>query len=214
MGSGCPFCGERKGVIGKLSHPILEYFSIILFKLKDCSIQHETYINSNSYEFIDLVIERNKNCINNFEYSQTILNIPTYITQILIDFTLSLHFNSIIEKCNKGYQSETRFLIIVLYLKENKNLLQEVQNLIQNSREINFRKNIKVIDFDQYLNFLNLIIPTDSWRILSENEKIILQKFTYVIDLIPEAINSDEKLDELIKLSDYCKQQLLLENKD
>ena len=213
-GSGCPFCGERKGVIGKLSHPILEYFSIILFKLKDCSIQHETYLNSNSYEFIDLMIERNKNFINNFENSQIILNIPSYITQILIDFTLSFHFNSILDKCYKEYQNETRFLIIVLYSKENKNLLQEFQNSIQNSREINFKKNIKVIDFYQYLNFFYLIIPIDSRRILSEDEKIILQKFTYVIDLILDAMNSDEKLDELIKLSDYCEQQLLLENKD
>ena len=207
-GSGCPNCGERKTVIGRLSHPILEYFSTIFFKLKGCSIRHEAYANTDSYEFVDLVIERDKNFINNIENSQKVLTIPDFITQILIDFTLSLNSDAIIEKCYRGYQSETRFLIIVLYPKENKSLLQEIRNLIQNIKDIIFREHVKVINFGQYLEFLNLIEPINSWKILSENEKNILQKFTYIIDLISDAFNSDEKLNKLIELSNHYKEQL------
>ena len=206
-GRGCPTCGDRKTVIGKLSHPILECLSTIIFKLKNCSIRHEAYVNSNSYEYVDLLIERNEDFIKNIENSQKVLNIPNSIKHILIDFTLTLYSNVIIDKCYRNYQNEQRFLIIVLYPKGYESLLQEVQNLIQNSNSISFKEHVKVINFSQYLEFLNLIIPINSWKVLSETEKLILQEFFYITDLISDALSSDEKFNELIDLNNNYEEQ-------
>ncbi|HEY0089622.1 MAG TPA: hypothetical protein VGB37_12310 [Candidatus Lokiarchaeia archaeon] len=79
------------------------------------------------------------------------------------------------------------------------------QELIQNLTDIKNKDNIKVIDFNQYLQFLNLFAGVDNWRTLSKDEIEILNKFKNIISLISDSINSDKKLQDLINLSNYYK---------
>jgi len=206
-GYGCPYCGERKKVVGNLAHPILEYLSILYLRLYRCKVRQETRIDPASYKstIIDLIIKREENFIINIEKFQKIVEIPVNITDILVDFTLSVDHLCITDKCYRMYQSDTKFLIIVLFLKKNEDSAVHAQELIQNLTDIKNKDNIKVIDFNQYLQFLNLFAGVDNWRTLSKDEIEILNKFKNIISLISDSINSDKKLQDLINLSNYYK---------
>ena len=205
---GCPFCGERKMAIGVLNHPILEYFTISCLKLKKCQVQYENYFDliNEFYRFIDLIIERDENFITNFEKFQNIVVIPSNISQILIDFTLSYGAVFIINKCYKNYQSESRFLIIVLLSVEDKNYLTEINNSIQNANDFNKPEHILVITFTQYLEFLGLLNKN-----LSEEEKEIFEKLNYIKSLSLDSLTSEDKFRALIELS-YFYRNLLRES--
>jgi len=192
---GCPFCADKAKAIGKLIHPFLEYDSIALLCLRNCIATHEFLVSSTRQFKSDLRIMRNNNFIDSIETQQNIVAFSFIINEITVDFTLSIKPIVILNKCYKEYQNKKRFLIIVSILKNHHDLI-DLNDLIQDTDDIDFRENIKVITFVQFLEFLGL----KETKYLSNNEIKILSDFNQHVDLANDSLISDESLNELIEL--------------
>ncbi len=192
---GCPFCADRAQAIGRLIHPILEYYSIVLFRLRNCTAKHEFIVSSTRQFKSDLLIVRNNIFIDSIETQQNIMIFSFMIDEITVDFTLSIKPEVFLNKCYKEYQNKKRFLIIVSILKNNHDL-GDLNKIIQDTSDIDFRENIKVITFMQFLEFMGL----KKGKSLSKDETKILTDFIKHVDLANEALISDERLNELIEL--------------
>ena len=198
-GAGCPFCGERFKIIGEQIHYIIEYLSIKYLKIKNCQVKHEVEVSSNRKFRIDLMIERNKKFVDNIERNQIVVDIPKNIKKIAIDFTFSLDTDKIIKKCSKKYQNSERLLLIILIReKQNKNA-KEFHQQILNSHKIQNKENIKIINYKDFLRFIDLTPGMDKWRALTKTEKKILSKFIWARDLAMNSIEFDSIFDELME---------------
>jgi len=224
---GCPICFKKHLLIGIYIHPIIEYYSLKLLRSKFCQCSHEEYITSGKKYHIDLLINRNKNFITNIEKIQNIVQFPSIIRKITVDLTLSTNIQYILSKCQKSYQDDKSFLIIVLllhdkkeenyknYTKNERNKhIREIQQIVRKiHQEINdnsnilYKKHIKVITFDEYLAFLGLSNDIVSNKSLSNLDKLILKNFIKYRKLSINAINSDLKFkvlyDEYMKFSQF-----------
>ena len=203
--SGCPFCGERAKLIGTYSHPPLKYFTLEYLRLKNCQGKHEASVVQDEKFRIDLLIERDNKFKNNIEKYQNIVQIPSYINQISIDYTFSLDFNNILEKCFKEYHSEVRFLLIVLMREQRGSTAQKFHKLIRDTPIIDDKEkiHIKVINFEEYLAFLNMQSKLSNWIPLSEAEKDIVSKLRGARKLGIDALSSDLKFAKLMKFGSY-----------
>ena len=215
-GSWCKICQDRIGAIGIFAHILLEYYSLKYFNLKKCNVRHEDSLKEGGQP--DLIIERDSNLRTNIEPYQNIISFSGKIGFILVDFTIALHPNVILEKCFRGYQAENRFLIIVLLREEGQLTTRYFKNLVDNDININnnYRKNIKIINFKEYLSFLNLdsylklidldgqvdILNFDEWNSKPQDEKEIVAMFLRTIKLSIEAIVNDSALNKLNQLSE------------
>ena len=219
---GCPICFKKHSLIGIYIHPIIEYYSLKLLRSKYCQCSHEEYIKHGKNYHIDLLINRNKNFISNIEKIQNIVQFPPKIRKITIDFTLSLNDQHILSKCQKFYQDEKSFLMVVLLRydkkEENYKRIREIQQHIRKiNQEINenpdilHKKHIKVITFDEYLAFLGLSNDIVSNKPLSGLNKLILKNFIKYRKLSIDAINSDLKFKVLYE--DYMKFSQFLNKK-
>ena len=198
-GTGCPFCGERFKIIGEQIHYIIEYLSIKYLKIKNCQVKHEVEVSSNRKFRIDLMIERNKKFVDNIERNQIVVDIPKNIKKIAIDFTFSLDTDKIIKKCSKKYQNSERLLLIILIReKQNKNA-KEFHQQILNSHKIQNKENIKIINYKDFLRFIDLTPGMDKWRALTKTEKNLLSKFIWARDLAMNSIEFDSIFDELME---------------
>lgn len=200
-GHGCPLCQERVRVIGILVHPIIEYYSMKFFYLNRCKADYETQVEGNFQP--DLIIRRNFNFINNIETWQSIINIPYYIKEISVDFTYTLEHTFIIDKCFKNYQTENRFLIIVLLRELDSNKKLEIQELLE-KQKIEHSENIVIINFEDYLTLLKPNI------FRSPEENSLINKIKKARKLGLKAINSEQEFNKLIYAN---KQHLKLLNK-
>jgi len=214
-GSWCKICQDRIGAIGIFAHILLEYYSLKYINLKKCNARHEDSIEEGGQP--DLVIERNSKFRTNIELFQNIVSFSENIEFVLVDFTMALSPKVIIEKCFRGYQAENRFLIIVLLREEGELKVQYFRNLLDNDINIykNYRKNIKIINFNEYLSFLNLdsylkligldgqldILNFNKWNSRPQDEKEIVAMFLKTINLSIKAIDDDSALNKLKQLS-------------
>ena len=153
----------------------------------------------------DLIIKRNCNFKKKIELFQEIIHFSPEIELIVIDFTLSLYPKVILEKALRNYQNKNRFLIIVLLREEGTLNAQYFQNLLENDINIcNEDKNlIKVINFKEYIGFLNLggylelsdlsgelnILNFENWICVSQDEKEIILMLLRTINLSIKSIS-------------------------
>ncbi len=202
-GTWCPTCQDRISAIGTFGHVPIEYFSLIHFNSKNCKVAHEKTLEEGTRP--DLIVEREDNFKDKIEKRQKVVVFPYYIKRIAVDFTMSLTSSTILKKCFKNYQSKTRFLLIVL-MREGKYVTpQKVQNLININPDINSedKKRIKVINFEAYLDFLNL-----GSRNLdkTEKEKKIESKLRGIVTLCKKSVDSDSAIATLVEKSEkYAK---------
>ncbi len=202
-GTWCPICQDRISAIGTFGHVPIEYFSLIHLNSKGCKVEHEKTLEEGTRP--DLVIYRDDSFKANIETHQNIFSFSDNIEEILVDFTISLTPPTILRKCFKKYQGETRFLLIILMRERKHVTAQNIQNLINIDADIDSedKKRIKVINFDEYLDFLNL----GRWNFLkSKEEKNIESMLRGIITLCRNSFDSDSSLKKLVNLSEkYAK---------
>jgi len=199
-GHGCPFCGERAKAIGLLSHPIIEYYSLkFLIDLKDCQVKYEKSITQDRKFRPDLFIERNFNFRINIEKLQRIVRFPNKIKRVVVDVTFGSNIIGILDKCYRQYQSEDRYLIIVMMREEKGCTVEIIQRLIKEAQNINKKDHIKVINFKGYLEFLGLQKKIDNFRPSSEAEKKIAKKLHWAKKLSLDSFDSEAEFKKLIK---------------
>ncbi len=200
-GHGCPYCGEKARSIGLLSHPIIEYYSLMfLIDLRNCQVKYEKRIVQGRKFHPDLLIDRNFNFRFNIEQLQRIVYFPNIIRVVVIDFTFGLNILGILDKCYRRYQSEERYLIIVMMREQKGCTVEIIQRLIQEA-QINKKESIKVINFKGYLEFLGLQKRIDNFRPPSEAEKKIAIKLHWAIKLTLDSFKSETEFKKLIKAS-------------
>jgi len=160
-GTWCPICNDRIRVISEFAHIVIEYFCLKYLQYRGCHGRHEKILEEGSRP--DLIIYRNDNFKRNIEPYQNILSILKNVNlkdieEIAIDFTMSLIPANIIRKCFRSYQTKERILFIVLIREDNCVIAQYIQELVNNYTELDEeeKKLIKVINFDDFLKFLNL----------------------------------------------------------
>ncbi len=220
-GSWCKVCNNRIRAVSEYVHIIIEYYSLIYLNLKNCNGRHEDILDEGSRP--DLIIERDDNFKSNIEPHQNIISFSnnvdlTNIEEIAVDFTMSLIPSNIIRKCFRNYQNKERYLLIVLIREEGIVTAQYIQDLINIDAELDNEEKelIKVINFDEFLQFLNLDIKLDllsfnKWNSLSEEIREIILMYQKTIKLSIDAIESSCALEELIKLSEKYSKLLGIE---
>ncbi len=203
-GSWCPICANRIASIGNLIHIIIEYFTLVYLKKKNCSVFYEKSINDKSIDTIpDLQILNDKHFKIFISKNKYLKALFFNINIILIDFTITSNLQNIIEKCYREYQCEDRFLIIVLLREEKGFTTQYVQKIINDDKGLNKKKTIIVFNLEDYIKFLN-------FNKLTEWEKKIEKKILIYIRLANKAINSDKAYKELSYSAQYYKKKYCL----
>ncbi|TFG23811.1 MAG: hypothetical protein EU529_06280 [Promethearchaeota archaeon] len=202
----CPYCKQIKSAIGRLTHIIFEYLTIKYLLLKGCQADFEQQINLNTKHQVDILVKRDRNFMKHIEKFQSIISIPNIIREIAIDFTFSLEKKFILSKFYKNYQNKNRFLIVVLLDGDIKKC--SVEQIIQFSSNINFKKYIKILSFNEFLEFLCLLQRIIDWRLISKDEKGILSEFNNIYNLAIDAIDSEEELKKLIKIGEKFKNKI------
>ncbi len=201
-GHGCPFCGEQARVIGLLSHPIIEYYSLkFLIDLKACQVKYEKNIVQHRKFHPDLFIYRDFNFKINIEKPQKIIKLPNKIKKVVIDFTFGSYIPGILDKCYRKYQSDDRYLIIVMMCEQIGCTVKIIQKLISEAQNITKKDHIKVISFKGYLEFLGLQKRIYNFKISSETEKKIAKKLRWVRKLSLDSFDSETEFNILIKTS-------------
>jgi len=89
--------------------------------------------------------------------------------------------------------------VIVLIREQKNNNAREFQQHIINTKNIQEKENITVINYYEFLRLLDLTPGMDNWRALTKIEKDILSKFIWVRDLAMNSIEFDSIFDELMK---------------
>ncbi len=197
-GSWCPICQDRISAIGTCGHVPIEYFSLIHLNSKGCKVEHEKTLEEGTRP--DLIVDRDDNFKKNIEKHQNVVLFSNNIEEIAVDFTFGLTGENILAKCFKSYQAKNRFLLIVLLRERGILTVQHFQNLINNDVNIDNeeKKRIKVINFEAYLDFLNL----GRWNFRkTEEEKKIESKLRRIIILCKKSIDSDSALATLARES-------------
>ncbi len=194
-GHGCSFCGEQARVIGLLSHPIIEYYNLkYLIDLKECRVKYEKTISQDRKFRPDLLINRDYNFKINIEQHQNFVFFSDNIEKVLIDFTFGLDINTILNKCYRSYQSENRYLLIVMMRERKYCTVKIVQNLIQETGDISNKENIKVLNFTKFLEFL---------RLRKNLNRKFFEKLSGAIKLALDSFESEIEFNKLIKVSKY-----------
>ncbi len=198
-GSWCPIFKNRISAIGRFGHIPIEYFSLILFNLKHCKVVHENTLEEGTRP--DLVIDRDDNFKFNIEKHQNVVLFSDNIEIIAVDFTFGLTGNNILYKCFRNYQTRNRYLLIVLLREGKIATAHYFQRLINNDVNINSenKKRIKVINFEAYLDFLNL----GYWNFdKTEKEKKIESNLRGIVTLCKKSIDKDSALATLSRKSE------------
>lgn len=78
----------------------------------------------------DLLINRNLNFRINIEQQQRIVKFPNKIRRVAVDFTFGLNIIGILDKCYRQYQSEERYLTIVMMREQKGCTVEFIQKLI------------------------------------------------------------------------------------
>ncbi|MBD3339190.1 MAG: hypothetical protein GF353_08770 [Candidatus Lokiarchaeota archaeon] len=148
-GQWCPICGNRVGMVGWLIHTPLEFYFSKYLRSLGCHVSSEITLPNGSRP--DLKIE---NFSHLFQY-----NYLDGIGVILVDFTIGVTIDNIIDKFLRGYQSDNRLLIIVLLREKEyinasfyRKLLMENHTL----RKIPFKNKILILNFFEFLKFIGI----------------------------------------------------------
>jgi hypothetical protein len=216
-GKWCSICQERINAIGSLIHPIVEYYSLIILKnFRYCNAKNESFLEEGTRP--DIIIQRNDSFKQNIElkldnalFSKHALN---GVKNVAIDFTISRKIEFIINKSKRHYQNSQRSLLIVLLYADAEDIKKSTftakfcQKKIENDDEITNRGLVRVINYEQYLEFLGLGNGKMTSDLTTEKEKEYREKFLKARSIAIAAIKSSKKMNELISLSSECEQKL------
>ena len=220
-GSWCLICKDRIRAVSEYAHIIIEYYCLKYLHLINCHGRHESTLDEGSRP--DLIIDRDDSFKINIEPYQNIISFLknaylNEIKEIAFDFTMSLIPSNILRKCFRNYQNRKRYLLIVLIREEGCITARYIQELINNDVELDNKENelIQVINFKEFLRFLNLDIKLDvlnfnNWNSLSKELREIITMFQKTLKLSIDAIESSRALEELKKLSEKCRNLLGIE---
>ncbi len=131
--------------IGKILHPILEYFFMI----------HTISKNINSYfEIRPSILDNRKQCDITILYPETYYIAPSKnIKMINIDYTMSSDSELLLDKCFRGYQGKHKKLIIVpLYMP--KNYIKMTKSKLH-SFSIPFMEKVDILTSQEFLNLFS-----------------------------------------------------------
>lgn len=99
-------------------------------------------------------------------------------------------------------------MFIVLILEDKDSSAIDFQNLIEQTLNIKYKKHIRVVNLDQYLEFLDLTGDIVGWRQLSAVEQRIVSKFRWLKQKSLDSIKSDVDFEELIEESKHYSELL------
>ncbi len=75
-----------------------------------------------------------------------------------------------------------------------------IQQLFYETDNIEYKSNIRVINFDQYLAFLNLIPNAMNWSVFSKSDEEIYSKLISSKDLAIKAFRSEQMFEKLVEI--------------
>lgn len=142
-----------------LLHPCYESLTIQYLKSKDVLCTAERIINYPGENRPDNVILRydpdsgyDKRGI----FDQNIVNIPDYIKFITVDYTAASNPLHVIEKFDKDYQSEDRYLVIVLLGHKPEKRIKNIKDNLakKQQKDPDKYKHISILTSEQYKRFL------------------------------------------------------------
>ena len=142
---------------GYVFHDIYESLVYRYLESKDVESDFEVEISPPRKFRIDTLIEVDANFKMIIE-KQFKIKIPDGIKQISIDYTLSSDKEIIKGKCFKSYQSDDRFLLIVLLGDKKASKITALQNLVDNlktSEEL-YLEHVNVITAKDLMDFLSV----------------------------------------------------------
>ncbi|MFO7795021.1 MAG: hypothetical protein ACQERB_03805 [Promethearchaeati archaeon] len=199
-GSGCPLCGQRVVLVGTYIHPILEYYSLLLLSNSGITVNYEHCIKSDDFFHPDLLIYCTEVFKERLSSFQDVLSISDSIKEISLDFTYSLNLTVMLEKCNKYYQAQTRYLIIVLLREGTKLNADYFQNEIEHNSSVKFVENIKIINFETFLKYIS--------ELSGQRVDEVLNELTKVRDFGIKAFRNDKAFKSLRNTSEQYKKKL------
>ena len=98
--------------------------------------------------------------------------------------------------------------MLLIILIKNNNKAKEFQQQIINSNTIRNKDNIKIINYKEFLRFIDLIPGMDKWRALTNTEKKRLSKFIWARDLAMNSIEFNSIYDELMEAGKHYRNLL------
>jgi len=199
-GSSCLSCGQRIALVGTYIHPILEYYSLLLLRNSGISVNYEHFIKSDDSFHPDLLIYCTEVFKERLSSFQDVLDISDSIKEISLDFTYSLNLTVMLEKCNKYYQAQTRYLIIILLREGTKLNADYFQNEIEQNSSVKFVENIKIINFETFLKYIG--------KLIGERDNEVLDELTKVRDFGIKAFSYDKAFKSLRNTSKEYKKKL------
>lgn len=142
-----------------LLHPCYQSLTIQYLKSKDVLCTKERIINYPGENRPDNVILRydpDSGYDRCGVFDQIIVNIPDYIKFITVDYTAASNPLHVIEKFDKDYQSEDRYLVIVLLGHKPKKRIKDIKKVLADKQEENLEKykHISILTSEQYKRFL------------------------------------------------------------
>lgn len=132
-----------------------EYLDYRYLDSKDVRSAHEAFIYRNNR--IDSLIERSDDFKEKIEKLQNIVSVPKSIRFYAVDHTVSSDLEFIEEKLDKHYQSDDRYLLIVLWGKKNPDKINEIKNMLESRREDSTYNNldhVQILTAAEYSKFL------------------------------------------------------------
>ncbi|MHA1267750.1 MAG: hypothetical protein ACTSRS_21115 [Candidatus Helarchaeota archaeon] len=145
---------NKRSIVGIAFHHIFEYTFADYLSRNNIEVFYEPLVNfPESRVRADLSIIRNDNFIRRIEKKQDLIIFSNKINEILIDFTMSTDWTTIERKIQKGYQSDDRYLFIVI-ISFGKSIKNKIEQLNENINNLDI-SNVKVISISDFCKFLN-----------------------------------------------------------
>jgi hypothetical protein len=141
--------------IGNHLHPLYQYLDYRYLYSKGVRSAHEAFIYRNNR--IDTFIERNDN-LKEIEKLQSVVSVPKSIRFYAVDYTVSTDLDHIEEKLDKHYQSDDRYLLIVLLGKKNPDKINKLKDMLESRRRDSTYNNldhVQILTASEYSEFLD-----------------------------------------------------------
>ncbi len=149
---------KTNSMIGRIIHSLYESITRIYLKSKGIRSAHEVCIYPPRKFRIDSIIERSLEFRKYIEASQSIVSLPNSIKLISVDYTFSGDLKWLSDKLEKHYQSDDRFLLIVLLGQKNDNTIRELNTMLQDARENDdgskHLDHVQILTSEEYKEFL------------------------------------------------------------
>lgn len=175
--------------VGYVFHDIYESLVYRYLESKGLESDFEVELSPFRKFRVDTLIQVDENCKNLLK-KQLKINIPEGIKQIVIDYTFSSDGTLIKDKLFKTYQSDDRFLLIVLLGEQKASRVTSLQNTIDRMKNSDIKNK-------NHLDHVNVIKTKDLWEILGVDG--FFQKILEQVDYLSRNIFDSELLNRFTK---------------